>query len=806
MAVLAGGLLVPRDARVAAAESEADLAQSSRLAVINQTTGFWGAGFWSTVVFRFVMDPEGNAYALGENLSHRDGGTGTFNFTGSSDTHFSPIVGLLTDGQNGYIELWAMIDGGSGEGGLEDYWLKGTPDLVGYSVDHLSLVIHDLYLRPEGPGTVLWANVSWEVWGSAAAVAFFPPTDPDGTYLIERNYTHIVVRLASMGNAVLEWQGVNESMNGANRDWERNKTALPNGQYQYRVWAQDLSGAWVSTESRSLIIGVGIWRIEQLAHSGFRPSLAYGPGGIPHTCFYNGNGLSYATWTIRGWESEIVSGGGLHCSLAVDASGRPHMSYESEPGGNSYVMYATSDVVGWSIETVAATGFTTQTSIALDPLDGVPGIAYLDSNAQDLAFASRASGIWLSETADATGETGWSPALALGPDGRPHVAYFDYTTGTVKYAVRNGASWTIRAVGGTGGYFTEQGISIAVDSQGTPHIAFAAFDGVRYGRWDGAGWALETVRPSRAFVVSMAIDAQDNVHLAFDAPGRAFPQRELWYATKRASWELELVSRDATGSGHSLALGPDGLPAIAFESRREPGSIDFAFKSALLTETTPPITTSTVNGTAGRNGWHISAVLVTLSPTDDRSGVVETSFRADDGTWGRYTGPVAVSGEGVHSFEFFSVDRAGNQEAMQDLVISIDTQAPTVDGPDLSLLPVHSPVTLHWGVTDATSGFAESEVSVDGGPYQPLGAQTFAVLSLSDGDHMVAVKVLDAAGHEAVSTARFRVDSNPFSLTGPYAGIPSIALLVVFAEGALIYALSRLRRSRREKPVPESRA
>ena len=149
------------------------------LATLNTTTDMWSFGTYTTVAFVFTMDPDGNHYDLGDGLRLADGGTGTFNFTAADDADFPRISRLLTNGLNDMIELDSLLDGGSGIGGFEDYWL-GNPDLVGFEVRYVHLVVHSLSIRPEGTGTRLLSDVAWEIWGVPVFVAFVPPTDSDG--------------------------------------------------------------------------------------------------------------------------------------------------------------------------------------------------------------------------------------------------------------------------------------------------------------------------------------------------------------------------------------------------------------------------------------------------------------------------------------------------------------------------------------------------------------------------------------------------------------------------------------------------
>ncbi len=94
-----------------------------------------------------------------------------------------------------------------------------------------------------------------------------------------------------------------------------------------------------------------------------------------------------------------------------------------------------------------------------------------------------------------------------------------------------------------------------------------------------------------------------------------------------------------------------------------------------------PTTTDLLTGTAGTNGWYTSRVQVTLTANDATSGVAATYYTIDNGGQQIYTGPFTVTGDAQHTVQFYSVDLAGNQEAMHSQTILIDSTAPVLHLP-----------------------------------------------------------------------------------------------------------------------------
>jgi len=85
---------------------------------------------------------------------------------------------------------------------------------------------------------------------------------------------------------------------------------------------------------------------------------------------------------------------------------------------------------------------------------------------------------------------------------------------------------------------------------------------------------------------------------------------------------------------------------------------------------TAPVTSSSLAGTLHGTQYD-SAVTVTLSATDDLSGVQATYYQLDGGTNTVYTAPLVVTGLGNHTVTYYSVDYAGNTETKKSVSFSI---------------------------------------------------------------------------------------------------------------------------------------
>ncbi|MEM5781782.1 MAG: hypothetical protein QXD43_01120, partial [Candidatus Aenigmatarchaeota archaeon] len=80
-------------------------------------------------------------------------------------------------------------------------------------------------------------------------VYFVDPT-PANNQEINNNWIFVNVSLNKPGFALLEWNGINETMLGSDINFYLNKTDLKDDEYFYKVYAYDNLGNWKTTETR----------------------------------------------------------------------------------------------------------------------------------------------------------------------------------------------------------------------------------------------------------------------------------------------------------------------------------------------------------------------------------------------------------------------------------------------------------------------------------------------------------------------------------------------------------------------------
>jgi uncharacterized repeat protein (TIGR01451 family) len=179
-----------------------------------------------------------------------------------------------------------------------------------------------------------------------------------------------------------------------------------------------------------------------------------------------------------------------------------------------------------------------------------------------------------------------------------------------------------------------------------------------------------------------------------------------------------------------------------------------------------PITVGSLSGTQGTTGWYTGPVTVSLTASDNDSGVAATSYSLDGGnTWLSYSAPFVINAQGTSTVEFYSVDNAGNTESIQSDTFKIDGVKPSTtdslsgtQGSNGWYTSASVGVTLTAG--DATSGVAATFYTLDGGSPQTYSGGAFVVSG--DGMHTIVYYSVDSAGNEENANKRvIPIDSTP---------------------------------------------
>lgn len=228
----------------------------------------------------------------------------------------------------------------------------------------------------------------------------------------------------------------------------------------------------------------------------------------------------------------------------------------------------TAQAGGWIQECVDCPKYAvslTDRSLRLDAA-GHPHMAY---GGDHLYYAWHDGTTWHRETADSAPAVGARATLGLDALNRPHIAYYDRPQDAIKYAHRDEAGWHVETIA-TDVRADPPYISLAVDSQGEVHLAFdgtAWIDGygLHYARRGPADWTIEYVgNPGLELRgLSLALDGNDVPQIAFIVEEGS----KLWHAWREDDgWDYYAAD---TGLGRpyavSLALDSQGQAKVALD-------------------------------------------------------------------------------------------------------------------------------------------------------------------------------------------------------------------------------------------------
>lgn len=113
----------------------------------------------------------------------------------------------------------------------------------------------------------------------------------------------------------------------------------------------------------------------------------------------------------------------------------------------------------------------------------------------------------------------------------------------------------------------------------------------------------------------------------------------------------------------------DGVHQIAYWAADNAGNIEATQYAAVRVDKVRPVTSRNVNATDS---------LVTLTASDNASGVATTSYSIDGAPQQQYTAPITLDGK-QHRIVYWSVDKAGNVEYVNTVLIGVALKSVTLD-------------------------------------------------------------------------------------------------------------------------------
>ncbi|MFF0447953.1 OmpL47-type beta-barrel domain-containing protein [Streptomyces sp. NPDC004609] len=194
-------------------------------------------------------------------------------------------------------------------------------------------------------------------------------------------------------------------------------------------------------------------------------------------------------------------------------------------------------------------------------------------------------------------------------------------------------------------------------------------------------------------------------------------------------------------------------------------------------DTTAPATDAKVEGDKNADGAYVGVATVTVSATDEGSGVEKTEYAVGtDGPWQAYTAPIVVNQVGAHKIRYRATDKAGNTSAEKTADFRVvapptDDKTPpetsaTVSGERNDQGQYLDMATVTVTASDTGSGVNSIEYAIGAsGSWQPY---TAPVMVHQVGTHKVRYRATDKAGNAAAEkSVDFTVVQTPAPDTTP---------------------------------------
>jgi len=181
---------------------------------------------------------------------------------------------------------------------------------------------------------------------------------------------------------------------------------------------------------------------------------------------------------------------------------------------------------------------------------------------------------------------------------------------------------------------------------------------------------------------------------------------------------------------------------------------------AVRTDAIPPVSSISLSGTIGENGYYRSHVIATISATDDNSGVAYSQYNLNGSGWVNYASPFTITSNGINTIQYRSLDLSGNWETAKAITFGIDTlppSNPTAVEPGCLAASntwqnVCNDANFFWsGASDATSGLARYQYYWGTNPSGSAGPETpYSVYDpppVTDGTYYLRIRTKDNAGN-----------------------------------------------------------
>ncbi|MDR7073345.1 Ig-like domain-containing protein [Fictibacillus barbaricus] len=155
--------------------------------------------------------------------------------------------------------------------------------------------------------------------------------------------------------------------------------------------------------------------------------------------------------------------------------------------------------------------------------------------------------------------------------------------------------------------------------------------------------------------LDLVVGGEEGQLIATINPLNATNQSVTW-----SSSDPSVATVDENGLVHPVAPGN----AVITVTTEDGHLTDSSTVTVISPDKVPPRTKSTMTPIFDKL-QHIIGLNVTLTATDNQSGVKDTFYRINSANWKLYTGSFSIMAETTHMLEYYSTDNAGNVESIK---------------------------------------------------------------------------------------------------------------------------------------------
>ncbi|MCX8173543.1 MAG: Ig-like domain-containing protein [Thermoplasmata archaeon] len=714
-------------------------------------------------------------------------------FTVDLVTPSSLLTGPGYTGTSPFTLGYTASDALSGIASVALYYSFNFSDFVLYGESTVSNGTFS-FTAPYGDGTYRFYTVARDKAGNAEPVsgakltvvvdtkkpsAFVSPLPQiSNTRILELN-----VVCGDTASGVSHFMLLSSTDNGSTWEFYGNYTTSPvqfiagrEGKYLFQAIAVDYAGnveemgpaeAWTFVDLTEPAVYVSIEGI--LGNDGwYLSSVKVMLGAADATGVKLYYSLNYGNWCVYTAPFTLAEDGihNLAC-YAVDAAGNINSSLNIQVKvDRTAPVTQHSQVPEWSNGT--------HTTINFTATDSASGVKFTKVRIDD--------GEWITLN---TG-SGTSPLTVIG-NGVHRIRYFSLDVGGnpeqerefyVRIdAVAPGTELTVSGVSGKNGWFVSAVKVQLTSTDGLSGVAgvYYSIDNSTFRQYTAP---VEIIAEGMHLIEYYAVDVAGNlearkavtVKIDTTMPSSTINMSGGWYRTLPVN--LTINAMDGVSGlagmyysinglpwvkGTIVSLDTDGAHTIRYYSVDNAGNAEEVKYVVVQIDAEAPETEAILSGNLSQNGWYTGTVLVTLEAEDGVSGVSDIFFSVDGSQVFDYTGPIVLTGDGVHILCYYAVDRAGNLEEEKTLTIGIDSTAPETTINASSGWYSQTPVMLALAAVDGTSGVAVTFYRVEGGEWK-----TGVEINLTeDGVYTVEFYSVDIAGNlERSQRVTVRIDSS----------------------------------------------